>query len=106
MDERMKKHPIYIVRRDPSQNEVRYKCPVEGCEGRMFLHTGKYGKYWKCHTCGLSLSDMEGEPQKSGKCPACGQILVRIMGKNGWFWGCKNSQCKKTFSDENGEPKS
>ena len=105
VDDRMKKHPIYIVRRDPSQNEVRYKCPAEGCEGRMFLHSGKYGKYWKCHTCGLSLSDSEGKPQKSCKCPACGQISVRIMGKNGWFWGCKNPVCKKTFSDENGELK-
>ncbi len=105
VNKRMREHPIYIIRKDAAQNESRYKCPVDGCAGRMFLHEGRFGKYWKCHTCGLSLSDEEGHIPKISACPACGFIAARIKGRNGYFWGCRNQSCKKTFRDENGELK-
>lgn len=102
---RMSEHPIYIVRKDAAQNETRYKCPQKECEGRMFLHSGQYGKFWKCHTCGLSLSDEEGRIPKVAECPLCGGVAARINGRNGYFWGCRNPKCKKTFKDDNGELK-
>ena len=33
-----------------------------------------------------------------------GETLIRIKGKNGFFWGCKNEACKKTFPDNRGKP--
>lgn len=105
VNKRLAAHPIYIVRKDPKNNEARFKCPAKDCAGMMFLHEGKYGKYWKCHTCGISISDEEGRPQKSAHCPVCGHIAVRINGRNGYFWGCKNPSCKRTFQDDDGNIK-
>lgn len=36
------------------------------------------------------------------KCPDCGHILSRLIGKNGPFWHC--SKCKKTYNDKNNRP--
>lgn len=40
------------------------------------------------------------------KCFACGGLLRRIKGKNGFFWGCQNEPCRKTFPDNKGKPES
>lgn len=37
-------------------------------------------------------------------CTACGSNLRRINGTKGWFWGCGNQDCRKTFADFNGMP--
>jgi DNA topoisomerase-3 len=37
-------------------------------------------------------------------CFKCGGELRRIKGSNGFFWGCQNDACKKTFSDNRGKP--
>lgn len=37
-------------------------------------------------------------------CFDCGGTLRRIKGKNGFFWGCQNEACKKTFPDKAGKP--
>lgn len=38
-------------------------------------------------------------------CRTCNEgHLKRIKGRNGWFWGCQNTQCKKTYSDVRGKP--
>lgn len=78
-------------------------CPACG-DGRMRQLTGKFGKFWVCGKCGISLQDDRGKPQKTAKCPACGGTAVRINGKNGFFWGCRNLSCKKTFTDDKGKP--
>ena len=36
------------------------------------------------------------------KCSECGNLLSRLVGKNGAFWLC--SKCKKTFNDKNNKP--
>lgn len=41
------------------------------------------------------------------KCLACGEQTLRRIGKKdgkGFFWGCKNPECKKSFSDKDGKP--
>ena len=62
----------------------------------MRLLTGKFGKFWLCGSCGLTLNDDKGKPQKVDKCPICGSLAVRIDGKKGYFWLCRNKDCKKT----------
>lgn len=80
----------------------RVPCPA--CDGgKMQQLTGKFGKFWVCGKCSLSLQDYRGKPQKTEKCPACGGTAVRINGKNGFFWGCRNQTCKKTFADDKGK---
>lgn len=37
-------------------------------------------------------------------CFNCGGKLKRLKGKNGFFWGCQNETCKKTFPDNRGKP--
>lgn len=69
----------------------------------MRLLTGKFGKFWLCGGCGLTLNDDKGKPQKVSKCPICGSVAVRIDGKKGYFWLCRNKDCKKTFSDNRGK---
>ena len=87
----------------PQNNqEGQEPCPV--CkEGRMRLLTGKFGKFWLCGGCGLTLNDDKGKPQKVSTCPICGSLAVRIDGKKGYFWLCRNKDCKKTFSDNRGK---
>lgn len=65
--------------------------------------TGKFGKFWICQKCGVSLNDYRGKPQKTDKCPICGGLAVRVNGKNGFFWLCRNKDCKKTFNDDKGK---
>lgn len=38
------------------------------------------------------------------ECFNCGGLLRRIKGKNGFFWGCQNEACRKTFPDNKGKP--
>jgi DNA topoisomerase-3 len=38
------------------------------------------------------------------ECFNCGGELRRIKGKNGFFWGCRNAPCSKTFDDNRGRP--
>jgi DNA topoisomerase-3 len=43
--------------------------------------------------------------QSDRACPACGTgSLRRINGPQGWFWGCGDRACNKTFPDANGVP--
>ncbi|TFI48458.1 DNA topoisomerase III [Diaphorobacter sp. DS2] len=38
-------------------------------------------------------------------CFACGTGLIRrVKGKNGYFWGCMDRECNKTFEDARGKP--
>ncbi|QCF28127.1 DNA topoisomerase III [Hydrocarboniclastica marina] len=37
-------------------------------------------------------------------CFTCGGPMKRIKGKNGFFWGCQNRACDKTFKDSRGKP--
>ena len=78
--------------------------PCPGCkDGRMVQLDGKFGKFWICGHCGLSLQDEGNKPQKTSTCPICGHIAARIRGKKGYFWGCRNQACKKTFKDNMGK---
>lgn len=38
------------------------------------------------------------------ECFACGGLLRRIKGSKGFFWGCQNQACRKTFPDNKGKP--
>ena len=78
--------------------------PCPGCEdGRMTQLDGKFGKFWICRHCGLSLQDEGNKPQKTSTCPICGHIAARIRSKKGYFWSCRNKTCKKTFKDNMGK---
>lgn len=37
-------------------------------------------------------------------CFVCGGQTRRIKGSKGFFWGCQNPDCKKTFQDNRGKP--
>lgn len=37
-------------------------------------------------------------------CPECNDVLRRIKGSNGFFWGCSNRECKYTAPDSRGKP--
>ena len=37
-------------------------------------------------------------------CFVCNSHMNRIKGKYGFFWGCQNPACKKTFPDNRGKP--
>lgn len=101
-DVRVKAHPEVRPTPPQDQQEALEPCPV--CkEGRMRQLTGKFGKFWLCQKCGITLNDYRNKPQKTSKCPACGGLAVRIEGKNGFFWKCRNGDCKKTFSDNKGK---
>ena len=99
---RAKASPEVRAVQPQNNQEGQEPCPV--CkEGRMRLLTGKFGKFWLCGSCGLTLNDDKGKPQKVDKCPICGSLAVRIDGKKGYFWLCRNKDCKKTFSDNRGK---
>lgn len=38
------------------------------------------------------------------ECFNCGGEIRRIKGSRGFFWGCRNESCKKTFDDNRGKP--
>lgn len=38
------------------------------------------------------------------ECFVCGGPARRIKGSKGFFWGCQNPSCKKTFQDNRGKP--
>lgn len=46
----------------------------------------------------------EGTKPATHECFNCGGELTRLKGSNGFFWGCKNTSCKKTFNDNRGKP--
>lgn len=99
---RAKASPEVRAVQPQNNQEGQEPCPV--CkEGRMRLLTGKFGKFWLCGSCGLTLNDDKGKPQKVSTCPMCGSLAVRIDGKKGYFWLCRNKDCKKTFSDNRGK---
>lgn len=101
---RMRYNFIYVIKKDTKETKAKYKCPYKNCNGLMSKFDGPYGKYWRCFECGLSLSDVDGFPQSYATCPSCSGISVRIKGHNGWFWHCKNKECKQNFPDVNGKP--
>ena len=38
-------------------------------------------------------------------CPKCGKAMIRLKGKNGFFWGCSDyPECKTTARDNKGKP--
>lgn len=40
----------------------------------------------------------------SAPCFVCNGVVRRIKGSNGYFWGCRESTCGKTFEDQRGKP--
>lgn len=40
----------------------------------------------------------------TAECFTCSGELKRIKGKHGFFWGCQNEACRKTFPDNRGKP--
>ena len=38
------------------------------------------------------------------QCPECNDVLRRIKGSKGFFWGCGNRECKYTAPDSRGKP--
>ncbi|HFZ8524676.1 DNA topoisomerase III [Aeromonas caviae] len=54
---------------------------------------------------GAMVKAFAGAKPQLHVCFNCGgETLSRIKGKNGFFWGCKNEACKKTFPDNRGKP--
>lgn len=84
------------------QDDNQVPCPACG-DGRMRQLSGKFGKFWVCGKCGISLQDDRGKPQRTAKCPACGQLARRIKKDTKYFWGCTNKACGKTYSDDKGK---
>jgi len=37
-------------------------------------------------------------------CPTCSKALRRIRGRNVFFWGCSDRECKTTLPDVKGKP--
>lgn len=72
------------------------------CGGTLIQWKSKFGDsfYWHCHSCNLSLSDVDDEPFIK-KCPDCGDgFIVKKNGKRGNFWACNNfPTCKKIFNE-------
>ena len=94
-------------------------CPK--CGAPLVKIKGKRGDFWGCSAypdCRTIFEDVDGKPDFDGKarserlikagaprCPTCGAALVRIKGKDGYFWGCvAYPECRTTFEDENGKP--
>jgi ssDNA-binding Zn-finger/Zn-ribbon topoisomerase 1 len=54
------------------------------------------------------LGDTPEQPAPTGKqyyCPDCHQLLRRIIGKKGPFWGCTGfPECQTSLFDKNGKP--
>lgn len=103
MIEQVKNNPVMIKtvvpgKKPPSQAK-QYKCPACG-KSSMEQRQGKNGKFWVCYSCGLTVNDKKGKPQKVTTCPKCGHVAVEIDGKYGVFWGCRNQGCKHTFNDK------
>ena len=103
-EQRKKTAREYIPARPQGEEPQGTQCP--GCKGnRMLPRVGrdKKNKFWACSDCGLILSNERGKPQKTASCPLCGHLCVRIKGKRGCFWLCRNQECKKTFEDNRGK---
>lgn len=52
-------------------------------------------------------SILKKHTKPDSKCLACGEQTLRRIGKKdgkGHFWGCRNPECKKSFSDKDGKP--
>lgn len=94
---------IFKTNRPSGKDEVSASCTACGEKMIQRIST-KTGKFWVCSACGLVVSDDRGKPQKVGKCPTCGGNAVRVKGKNGYFWSCRNQDCKKTFNEDAVKP--
>lgn len=46
----------------------------------------------------------EGAKPPTHDCFNCGGEMNRIRGSKGFFWGCQNPACKKTYNDNRGKP--
>lgn len=86
-------------------------CPK--CEkGSLIKHIGKNGPFWGCtryrEGCKATYQDLNGKPDTVvHSCPVCkeGQLKL-IKGTKGIFWACNRfPECKKTFEDDKGKPK-
>lgn len=52
-------------------------------------------------------SILKKHTKPDSKCLECGEQTLRRIGKKdgkGFFWGCRNTECKKSFSDKDGKP--
>ncbi len=93
------------------------------CKNPMKRIKGKYGFFWPCRTCNVNYKDKRGKPDFAPKkendvtdfdCGDCGKKLIRRVSVKGkgdqkrstvWY-GCSGfPTCKKTYFDNNGEPK-
>jgi DNA topoisomerase-3 len=53
---------------------------------------------------GTIVKAFSGAKPPTHECFNCGSKLRRIKGSKGFFWGCQNEACKKTFPDNRGKP--
>lgn len=53
---------------------------------------------------GALATALEGVKAPVFECFNCGGQLKRIKGRHGFFWGCQNESCRKTFPDNRGKP--
>jgi len=53
---------------------------------------------------GVLARAFSGAKAPAHQCFACGGTLKRIKGSKGFFWGCQNPPCRKTFPDNRGKP--
>lgn len=53
---------------------------------------------------GPLASAFAGAKPPTHECFNCGGEIKRIKGSKGFFWGCQNPPCKKTFNDNRGKP--
>ena len=76
------------------------------------ISTGKESleKFYQCQLRDLSALLEQAKNKKitpsecAVKSPACGKVMVRRKGKNGFFWGCSGfPECKTTARDNKGK---
>lgn len=78
-----------LLRYSPATKNKFFVCENENC-----IHPDSGRKvYYNCTA--------EEEPVIEF-CPDDQSVLIRINGKNGFFWSCP--KCRKTFNDINGRP--
>lgn len=53
---------------------------------------------------GAIESAFEAARPEEHECFSCGGVLRRAKGKHGFFWACREDECKKTFPDKRGKP--
>lgn len=96
-----------------ANKENAISCPI--CENGTLIrkYSPKIDKHF--HICSnpdcvspdtgkkVFYEDNKGKPVIA-KCPSCQHLLIRLKGKNGFFWACSNSTCKQTFNEKNHQP--